>query len=346
MPSTGDAKEVAVNLPAAWLEELKTSKVKDVVVATSGASVRVSADLISGQNVASNSQLQIVIAGVNDDSLPAAVQARLDGQAAYDFHMQLDGQKVEWKGNKVEVTMPYTLKPGQKTNGIVVYHVTGDGQLEAVNHVRYNAAAGTISFKAKHFSIYTAVHVNASFTDIGGYPWAVDPIEGLAAKGIVKGMSESEFAPQGSVTRAQFIQMLMHALGLIQKDAASSFTDVEAGGWYYEAVASAQALGIIQGKPDGSFGINEQITRQDMAVMLHKAILLTGLPLEGSEAAAASFKDAGQISTYAADAVSAIQRAGIISGIGSGMFAPKAAANRAQAAVIIANALDALYIQQ
>ncbi|NMO94386.1 glycosyl hydrolase 53 family protein [Paenibacillus lemnae] len=337
------AANVAVQIPAAWLKELKNHvNVKFVRIQTPEVSIRLSADLIHGQ-VTAASQLNLILGKVNHADLPAAAQRKLARQAAYDFQMTLDGRNLEWQGSQVEVSMPFTLQPGQKASGIVIYHVTADGQFKAINHVRYDAQVKTVSFKAPHFSMYTALYEPVRFTDIARYAWAEDQIEGLVAKGIIQGMSTTEFAPQKQVSRAQFIQMLMHALGLVQTGAASSFTDVQADIWYHDAAASAQQLGIVQGKPDGSFSGQEPITRQDMAVMLNKAVTMTGLTLDDQTAEPAVFKDAGQISLYASDAVSTIQRAGIIAGMGNGTFAPKEHATRAQAAVIISSMLTALY---
>jgi hypothetical protein len=129
--------------------------------------------------------------------------------------------------------------------------------------------------------------------------------------------------------------MLMNMLELSDESEAASFSDVKQGEWYHGNIASAQKLGIVNGKPDGSFGVHEKITREDMAVMVYKAIQMKQLKLPGREARA--FKDKANIANYAKQAVETIQGAGIINGVGNDEFAPKKTANRDEAVVMIYN---------
>ena len=172
------------------------------------------------------------------------------------------------------------------------------------------------------------------FSDLESVPWAKEAIEALAAKGVVSGPGDGTFRPNNKVTRAEFLKMLMTAFSLIDKNAASTFSDVKEGMWYYEAVATAEKLGIVKGKGDGSFGVNEQITRQDMAVMAYRISLILDMNL-GTGSGDVQFADKSDISAYALEAVAAMQEKGIINGIGDNRFAPKNNATRAEAAVII-----------
>jgi len=172
------------------------------------------------------------------------------------------------------------------------------------------------------------------FSDLESVPWAKEAIEALAAKGVVSGPGDGTFRPGNNVTRAEFIKMLMMAFDLVDKNAVSTFSDVKTGMWYYEAIATAEKLGIVKGKGDGSFGVNEQITRQDMAVMAYRVALILEMNL-GTGSGGAQFADKSDISSYALEAVAAMQEKGIINGIGDNRFAPKNNATRAEAAVII-----------
>lgn len=173
-----------------------------------------------------------------------------------------------------------------------------------------------------------------TFTDIAGVPWAKEAIEALAAQGVINGMGNGTFKPDDKVTRAQFIKILMLAFKLTEQDASCSFTDVKKGEWHYDSIAAAQKLGIVKGKADGSFGVNDEITRQDMAVMVHRAAQKFGVSL--NEAGnPQQFSDRSEIAAYAQEAIASMQKAGIINGTGNGRFEPKGNATRAQAAVII-----------
>lgn len=103
--------------------------------------------------------------------------------------------------------------------------------------------------------------------------------------------------------------MLMNALDLVDDSAVSTFSDVKEGAWYAAAVASAEKLGIVTGQGNGKFGVNTEITRQDTAVMLYRA--MTELGFEAAEdAAAEAFADQDAISENAVEAVAEMQQAG------------------------------------
>ena len=169
------------------------------------------------------------------------------------------------------------------------------------------------------------------FQDLGGVSWAAEAIRELHKLGIVNGKTETTYDPNGNVTREEFIKMLILAFTLTDQSAQTSFSDVEAGAWYYPYVATAEKLGITSGMGDGSFGVGANITREDMAVFLYKTALLKGISLEGDK----SFADASEISDYALESVSRLAAEGIINGVGENLFAPNANATRAESAKMI-----------
>lgn len=141
-------------------------------------------------------------------------------------------------------------------------------------------------------------------------------------------------AQTGNVTRAEFINMLMQALDLADESADSTWSDVKEGTAYYGSIAAAQKFGIVKGKADGSFGVNESISRQDMAVIIFRAAKMLKVKLKDS-GAVSPFKDNNDIASYAKEAVSALQKTGVINGMNVGLFMPKGQVTRAQAVVII-----------
>ncbi|MGN0163151.1 MAG: S-layer homology domain-containing protein, partial [Candidatus Ornithomonoglobus sp.] len=180
-----------------------------------------------------------------------------------------------------------------------------------------------------------AAQANDAFTDISSATWAREAINGLAAAGIINGKSETEFAPNDTVTRAEFAKMLMGVFGLNSASfTSSSFGDVSTDAWYFQAVETAYNLGIITGIDDGVFAPDALITRQDMAVMVSRAAAVAGKTIsEVSEAK--SFADASSISSYAVNAVDELVKGGIINGMSDTEFAPLSNATRAQAAKIL-----------
>ncbi|UJF36512.1 S-layer homology domain-containing protein [Paenibacillus hexagrammi] len=339
LSASADVKAVEVKLPAQTL--LTSEKVKSVEVATGLATVRLDAGWFKKHVGDTSAQVELSVTKADTASLSDQAKELIGASDVYDFSLSVDGQKAGRFNGDVEVAIDYDLQPGQNPNSVVVYYLNDNGTLEVVTNGKYNAATGKVEFRPAHFSKYAAAYTPVSFSDLAQADWAKSGIEALAARQIVDGMEEGVFAPGGQVTRAQFLKMLMQAFDLKDDTAVSSLSDVQAGDWYYSAVASAEKLGIVEGKADHTFGVNDAISREDMAVMVYRAAKQLGLQLDPS-AAAASFADKGDISAYAVDAVEAMQRSGIIQGTSAETFEPQGQATRAQAAVMIYR----LYLQQ
>ena len=112
------------------------------------------------------------------------------------------------------------------------------------------------------------------------------------------------------------------------------FTDVPAGHWSEGYIKVAASRGIISGYADGSFKPQSKVTREDMAVIIKRALDSSGVSLQ-SENEAVAFGDADEISSYATESVNQISAFGIISGMGDNSFNPKGYLTRAQAAKVI-----------
>jgi len=171
-----------------------------------------------------------------------------------------------------------------------------------------------------------------SFADISGVPWATDAILYLADKGVINGKTADLFAPDDFITRAEFVKILTLALGNeIDVTEKSSFVDVVEGSWYTPYVAMAEKQKLVLGNEKNMFMPDAGITRQDMAVILHRAFK----PEIKNKSLV--FDDEDLISGYAVKAVEALTAAGVINGTGNNMFSPIDGATRAQAAVMIYN---------
>ena len=171
------------------------------------------------------------------------------------------------------------------------------------------------------------------FNDIADVEWAMEAIENLSQKGIINGKAEGIFAPNDNVTRAEFLKMIIAAFGMEDENADCDFTDVEADAWYYSVVASAYNIGIVKGYEDGSFGVNDLITRQDAAVIIFRAVAAAEklIPDNGGNIV---FSDSEQISDYAVDSVNNLVKAKVLQG-SDGNFMPKKNCTRAEAAVMV-----------
>ncbi len=147
-------------------------------------------------------------------------------------------------------------------------------------------------------------------------------------------MSESIFAPEENVTRAQFVTMLQNLFGFTSENDEEIFGDVKKTDWYFSAVSAAYECGIAKGS-EGNFDPNALVTRQDMAVFAYRAAIYAGYTF--TDNASLLFDDDAQIASYASEAVYYMKGAGFINGMTETSFVPASTATRAQAARIIAN---------
>lgn len=333
------AKTVLVNIPAQQISDAELKQGITININTGLATVSISPDLLKDCIGTSSVNLQLSVSTVDINTLPVDVKKQAGSNTVYDFSISVDGNRItKFNGNNkiADIEVGYSLKPGENPGKVIVYYIDSNDKLEVVKDGKYNSETGNVGFKPKHLSMFMLNYSAVTFSDLSSVNWAKDSIEALAGRGVISGMGGGKYMPNGQVTRAQFLTILMQAFDLADNSAVSTFKDVKKGEWYYSSVAAAQKYKIVSGKGDGSFGINDRITREDMAVMVYKAAILNNIILGGSTSKT-QFTDKADISAYAADAVTAMQKSGLINGVGNGRFAPKDTATRAQAAVIIYN---------
>lgn len=174
--------------------------------------------------------------------------------------------------------------------------------------------------------------------------WARENIAYLANRGLVHGVGNNLFDPNGTITRAQFVQILANMSGDdFSSGRTDAFTDVT-DQWFAPAVAWAVENQIVD-TDQKTYQPDMPITREDMALMLYRYVRNVAKAKLPVVKKAVEFTDAGQISPKAADAVAMMQQGGIINGIPDGdqlRFGPKQQATRAEASAMIARFYDGL----
>lgn len=183
--------------------------------------------------------------------------------------------------------------------------------------------------------IAVALHP-VSFSDLSGH-WAKTEIELLAGKLILNGRGAGSFAPQQTVSRAEFAAMLVRSLGLLQDAAAGAavFSDVPAGAWFAADARAAADLGLVQGYADGTFRPEAPVTREQLAVMAARALKLVqsasatpaAAPVVGAGGKAATAVASG--STAAAPNAAAVASAPVAASGAAPTSAAPAAASQA-----------------
>lgn len=325
-------KSVVLNLPLQELAKSMDGIEMNVGIATFTASK----ELFAGSSNTVPANLTLSLAMLEGAAMPAGMPKQV--AAAFDFGLSLDGKAMgQFAGKQLYVSVPYKLLSNETPHQVVVYHLNDRGQYEVIKTAKFDPISGTVRFAAKRPGVYGVSVASVSFKDTVQWTWAADAIQGLAAKEIVQGNGAGQFNPGSQVTRAEFAAMLANALDLEGSAEISSFKDVGEDSWYTEPIRRAVKAGIVLGKSDGSFGVNESITRQEMAVMLDRAVRYAQIPIESS--AVVPFADQDAISGYAKPAVAEMRKGGLIQGM-DGKFEPAGSATRAQAATVVYRLLN------
>lgn len=177
-----------------------------------------------------------------------------------------------------------------------------------------------------------------TFTDLENHAWAKDAVYTLKNKGIISGISDTEFAPANNIKRGDFILILTRMLG-VNNEFTENFADVPESAYYYQAIGSAKAAGIAQGSGE-NFMPENSITRQDLITLAYRAFLAKGYITETDDFTSLdAFADKGDISDYAKTAMASMVKAGIIQG-SNGNVNPKGSATRAEVAVMCARLVE------
>lgn len=172
------------------------------------------------------------------------------------------------------------------------------------------------------------------FTDVPAGSWYFDAVGYVFERGLMGGTGNGRFSPDLTTSRAMIVTILYRLEGS-PAPSGSTFSDVAPGQWYSDGVAWASANGIVTGYPDGRFGPDDTITREQMASILYRYAKYKGYDVT-AQAGLERYSDAGQVAPYAADAMGWAVSSGVITGTSGTTLSPAGSATRAQAAVILA----------
>ena len=175
------------------------------------------------------------------------------------------------------------------------------------------------------------------FHDVDEDAWYAEAVQYVQENGLMAGTSSATFEPHATTSRSMIVTILYRLAGspdISNENLGYPYADVDAGSWYGAAVYWARLTGIAGGYGDGSFGPADTITREQLAVMLYRFAQTQGYDVTAS-ADLSGYTDAGEISSYAAHALSWASAEGIINGTSGTTLAPQGQATRAQIAVIM-----------
>ena len=240
-------------------------------------------------------------------------------------------------------TMTLSAPLGEENAGYWanLYHY--DEEAEKLN---FEAAAeidedGNVKIPFTHASQYAIVidtHSHATvpvsdlFIDVAPDAWYKDAVQYAYDNGLMTGVSDTEFAPEATTTRAMIVSILARLEGVESAEAAG-FADVD-DEWYATAVNWAANVGVVNGYEDNTFKPNTAITREQLAAILMNYAAYKGYDVS-ARADLSHYSDADSISSWANDVLLWAVAEGLLTGVTDDTIAPQAHATRAQVAAIL-----------
>ena len=181
------------------------------------------------------------------------------------------------------------------------------------------------------------------FSDVKTGQWYYENVKRIYDSGLMKGISDSEFDPEGTLTRGMCATILYRIAGEPKVGSDSAFTDVVSGEYYSDAVAWAKDAGLVRGKTETEFDPDGKITREEFATMLYR--FSDTADAELSETRDGEPVDADKIAEYATDAVGTLYRSGVVNGKENGQFDPNANITRAETSALLDRFLDVAHAE-
>lgn len=240
------------------------------------------------------------------------------------------------------VNIPYVVE-----NGSVTVKSSGTNTTTGVEHsnseTKSVASSGTkiVSPMPTTTPAPTPIEFNPTnlgnhneFVDLMEHDWSKEAIYKLAEKGIVNGTSESTFAPEQQIKRADYLLLMVRMLGLTA-NVVDNFSDVADDIYYYKEIGIAKALGLTDGVGDNKFTPEEPITRQDMFVIACRMMKkLNKINTQGETTILNKYNDSAEVSEYAKIDFATLVELGLVKG-SDNLLNPKNNATRAETAVFV-----------
>ena len=326
------ADSLNVSLPRASLETLADTSGSTLIISSDVATVELDHTALSAlADRAAGSTVSLQVAPVETYSLTSTQRDVVGGAAVVDLSLVSGGAVIhDYDNGRITVTLPYELPAGVSARDVVVYYLADDG---SVTPCSTSYAGGQVTFITNHLSKYVIADAElanrqptTSFTDVPANAYYADAVAWALENGVTEGIGNNAFGPNFICTRAQIVTFLWRAKGKpAPASGVNTFTDVDAGAYYYDAVLWAVENGITTGDGDSStFNLNGTCTRAQIVTFLWRA---NNKP---SVTATTVFPDV-EAGSYYADAVSWAVAKGVTTGDGDGsVFNPNSACTRAQ----------------
>lgn len=325
-----------VDLPAATINAVQASG-KSLVLTSGGASFELSNEVLTQFKAAGADKVVISLRMNGSVSTASSVKLANDYTISASAVKGAVSTPLLAVDGEIEVSLPL-LKAPKDARKTAAYFVSDAGAVYAGGVVDGNK----LTFSTNKMGTFTALEKAVTFTDSSKH-WAKEQIEVLASRSIVQGKSETMFGTDANITRAEFAVLIARALNLPMENYKGTFKDVPASkAWAYAGVEAAYEAGIVNGKSETTFDPDANITRQEIAAMIVRAVEYQDAQLLAGVNPTHQFADQGKIGAFAKESVQLAHALGIINGRAGNAFDPTANATRAESAVMLYRALDTL----
>lgn len=338
--NAANAKNLSITIKAQTLDKLVSSKVKRFTIDTDhAADFSLTLDDLRELNRQTNGDIVLKVKKTTVSSVEA--KAAIGNRPVYDISLLevknvKEAKLTNLNGRTISIAIPYTPAKNEQPGNLHAVYVDENGKVQWITKSSYDADQKAVIFEAQHFSIYGVGYKNPvpNFTDINGH-WAKEHILFAVSRGLFSGTSETTFSPNTTLTRGMFVTALGRLAGINPADYQNrKFTDVKADAYYAPYVNWAASKGIVGGTTSTTFAPDSNITREQMAVIMKNYADKMGYSIPKT-LEAVTFADNAQISSWAKDAVKAMQQAGVLSGKENNRFDPQGNATRAEAATVL-----------
>ncbi len=180
------------------------------------------------------------------------------------------------------------------------------------------------------------------FTDVGQSDWFFEDVKFVNENGLMNGTTDTSFAPDTNITRAMLVTVLYRLEGEPATNRSIPFVDVDMGAYYGNAVSWAKANGIVSGVTETEFAPNDNITREQIAAIMHRYAKFKGYDVTvGENTNILSYDDFADISEYAIAPMQYAAGSGLMKGKTESTLNPKDNATRAEIAAILHRFIEA-----
>ena len=328
-----------VTIPMDSVKSIQKDTKADVIIKTDLGDITVDHNDLSALTAGTGSDVTFTIDKNSDGSMKVNTTSGGKNLAAgkyiLDYKYKADDSVINALTGKTGINNSDLV-------GVTVGAAGADGQAaKTIIRDSFVTSDGYVVLKAAAGDIVTIAANGRTFSDVADSAWYREAVGFAVSHELFNGVSDTEFAPTKSMTRGMFVTVLARLADQEDYSGNAEFTDVASDAWYAAGVAWASSKGIVSGYGDGKFGPNDEVTREQMALIMYNFTKAMGYDITGS-ASLDKFSDSASVHSWAADAMKWAAGTGIMSGNTDGTLNPRGTATRAQVATIMMNYVEVL----